>query len=566
MSEQPQTTLTERVASAAAWNTLLFPARLIVGLAANVLLFNFLAPAEYGVLVLLTGLAATIGVYADPGIERSLPRFIPEVEQRGGRAGLARFMLRIIGIKLVIVFACIIALIALSAPLVAYVAGTERDAAATLAQQASDLRAAGAPAGEIAAADAARQRQEGLVALIEQRGGLFLWAVAALVLFGALYDVGMQFLTAYFKQRAWNLITIVVTLIQPLLIIALLLAGWGLSGVLLGMVITPVVAVALAGWQSLRAARELPSAAGDGTRDPALALRFAKFAGMSYFIQVTTWFYDVQFLTFVLYGLGMRLEEVALLAFAYKFAKDYLGYAYIPFSGVVTPLLARVKGRDDAAALQDAYGGLTRIFALILVPAGVGLALLTPRMLALLYPQYTDAALLIYILVACTFAESLFSVPHNVLMVYERYRPVIVARLLALASVPLLALLAPAHGLVGAAVAVGAARVISRLSSLWYVRQAMGLRFPAQFIARVCGAAALFGVPIALLLPIWPLPADASGATGKALAALSLALLGALAGAGYLGALRLLGGLDESERRRIMGMKLPFKKLLGRIL
>ena len=43
-------------------NTLLFPARFVVGLAASVLLFRLLTLAEYGVLTLLTGLAATIGL------------------------------------------------------------------------------------------------------------------------------------------------------------------------------------------------------------------------------------------------------------------------------------------------------------------------------------------------------------------------------------------------------------------------------------------------------------------------------------------------------------------------
>jgi O-antigen/teichoic acid export membrane protein len=233
---------------------------------------------------------------------------------------------------------------------------------------------------------------------------------------------------------------------------------------------------------------------------------------------------------------------------------------------VLTPLLARIRGRQDAKALQETYGGLTRIFALLLIPAGVGLALLTPRLLALLYPRYTDTAMLIYLFVAFTFAESLFSVPHNVLMVYERYLPVLLSRALALISVPLLALLVPLWGLTGAAVAVGTARVLSRLITLVYIEQTMGLRFPSRFVGRVLAATALFGLPMLLLLPIWPLPADAAGWAGKALAALNLGALAALGGLGYLLALRLLGGLDEQERKRILSLKLPFKQMLARLL
>jgi hypothetical protein len=76
----------------------------------------------------------------------------------------------------------------------------------------------------------------------------------------------------------------------------------------------------------------------------------------------------------------------------------------------------------------------------------------------------------------------------------------------------------------------------------------------------------LFGLPLLLLLPVWPLPATAVGVTGKAAAALSLGTLAALSGLGYLIALRLLGGLDEQERKRILSLKLPFKSTLARLL
>src|SRR5262249_17905305 len=162
-----------------------------------------------------------------------------------------------------------------------------------------------------------------------------------------------------------------------------------LSGVLLGMVITPVIAVALAAWQTARASRELAGASAGAPPDPLLMRRFLGFAGMSFLTQLTTWFYDVAFVVFVLTAQGASFEPIALLSFAYTFAKSYLSYAYLPFGGLLTPLLARIRARQDPAALQETYGGMTRLFALLLIPAGVGLALLTPRLLALLYPRYT---------------------------------------------------------------------------------------------------------------------------------------------------------------------------------
>ncbi len=153
--------LTQRVASAAAWNTLLFPVQFVVGLLASVLLLNYLQPAEYGVLALLTGLSATIGLYADLGIERSLPRFIPEVEQREGRAGVARFLRRVIGLKLVLVIIAIVVLQLLSGPLLARVIGNEQAHLETANREIATLEAQSAPAEQRESAPESRRQDRG---------------------------------------------------------------------------------------------------------------------------------------------------------------------------------------------------------------------------------------------------------------------------------------------------------------------------------------------------------------------------------------------------------------------
>jgi hypothetical protein len=99
-----------------------------------------------------------------------------------------------------------------------------------------------------------------------------------------------------------------------------------------------------------------------------------------------------------------------------------------------------------------------------------------------------------------------------------------------------------------------------------YINRHIGLRIPSRVVWRVLGATLLFGLPLLLLLPIWPLPANTTGWANKLAAALSLGALAALGGLGYLLALRLLGGLDEQERKRILSLKLPFKSALARLL
>ncbi|HEY1016311.1 MAG TPA: oligosaccharide flippase family protein, partial [Herpetosiphonaceae bacterium] len=457
-----QPSLSQQVWSATVWNTLLFPARFLVGIVASVIYYQTLSLEQVGLLFLLTTMASTIGLWADLGVERALPRFIPEIEQSEGKRGVRRFMNRMIRLKLGILAALILALNLLGGPLTGYMSESQRE---TVADRQTQLAALPADAGHAKArADLAAQlaADEALVSQIEQDGRLFLGVVSALLVLGALFDVYMQFLTAYFKQRAWNLITLATTLLQPILVTIFLLLGWGVNGVLLGMVLTPLASVALAAWQARRASGELEDKPGSGAPPEDLPRRFARFAGVSYLMQVSTWLYDIQFVLVFAAAL-LNSTEIALLGFAYKFAKDYLGYVWTPLGGVMTPLLTRIKARRDPAALREAHASLTRMIWLIVVPAGVGLALLTPRMLQALYPKYQETAALIIIFIAFTFAESLLSVPHNVLMVYEHYKAVIWSRVAALLVIPLVYLLLPRFGLVGVALAVGLVRVGSRL-------------------------------------------------------------------------------------------------------
>jgi O-antigen/teichoic acid export membrane protein len=555
--------LSEQFVSATLWNTILFPARLFVGLLASVLYYQRLSLDQVGVLFLLTSLAATIGLYADLGIERTLPRFLPEVEREAGRAGVERLMRRVIRLKLVVLLVLVGALAVFAGPLVRMLAADQRREIAALESRRGDAAMSRSEARDLEKQVATKRA---VLAEVEDKGRLFVGAVALLLLLGALFDVYMQFLTAYLKQRSWNLITLASTLLQPVLVSLFILAGWQVAGVLLGLVLAPLVCVMLARWQVRRASRELGSPTGSATEDAHLRGRFARFAAVNYLMQVTTWMYDLQFVIF-LSAATLSLADVALLGFAYKFTKDFLGYVWTPLTGVITPVLARVHVRGEPKALAEAHATLTRVIWLLVLPAGVGLAVLAPRLVAVLYPKYTTATVLIVIFVASTFGESLLAVPHNVLMVAERYRVIVASRLLALVSIPLVYVLLPRYGLVGVAIGVGLARIAARMVTVVYGMKEMGLRTPLPFLGRVALASGGMGLAILVASAAWTAPPALVLSTWER--GLSLLPLAAFALGGalvYALLLRLLGGLDEAERRRLLDMRLPFRPLLARLL
>ena len=561
MSGHPKT-LSGQVLAATAWNTLLLPARFLVALIASVVYYRVLGLEQVGLLFLITSLAATLGFNADLGIERTLPRFLLEVEQRSGRDGVRLLIRRVIRAKLLILAVFALALVALQRPLCGYVASRERAAASTLEAQAAAADPAGAGQAQLQDRAQAKRRLAGQV---ESQGPLFVAVVCALLLFGALYDVYMKVLTAYFKQRAWNLIGIVVTLLQPVLVTSFILAGWGVTGVLLAIVVTPAIAVLLAWVQAHRAMAELPREATRTRLEPGLRRRFARYAGVTYLTQLTTWFSDVEFVVFLAAAL-LGLEQVALLGFACKFARDCANYLWTPFSGVTTPVLTRIQQREDPAALREAHASLTRMVWLLIVPAGSGLLLMSPWLVALLYPKYESATSLTLVFLVATLTEALLSVSQATLMVTERYAPLLASRLIALSSLPLAYFLLPALGAMGVAFGIGIARFSAAVLTFALARSALGLWLPAAFAARVALASGFFAAILTpLLLALGPAPSPA-GPRATLIALLPLLGIAGLGAALYWLGLRWLGGLDDADRRRLSELRVPLAWVLHRCL
>jgi O-antigen/teichoic acid export membrane protein len=558
-------TLSEQVLSATLWNTVLLPMRIVVGIASSVVYYQQLSREQVSVIFLVTSVATTVGMYADLGIERSLPPFLPQVEREAGPTGVSKFLRRVVRWKLLILLALIAALFAAARPLASLLAKRQRTDAERIERQAVETQAHGGTGSEAATLRARAEANREVASQIERQAPLFALVIALLLFFGALFDVDMQVLTAYFKQRAWNLITLTNALLRPILVTGLVVLGFGVGGVLLGLVLSAALAVFLA----RRQARQAREGAAVGTEPlplpSGLFSRFARFASVNYLLQITTWLYDLELVVF-LAAATLGLREIALLGFAYKFAKDTLGYLWMPLTGVMTPLLARVKGRPQPAALTDAHGSLTRMIWLLLIPAGTGVALLTPRLFQALYPKYEGASTLAVVFLAFGILEAVLAVPHNVLMVHERYRAIVLSRAVTVLSIPLVQVLLPRYGLLGVAVAVGAVRVAASLITMVEGMNLFRLRLPLAFGARVASATLAFVVVLWPLLRNLPAAAAGSGIGDR------LLVLGTLTGLSFLGAvvflavLRLLGGLEELDRRRLLELRVPGKAILARVL
>ncbi|NJN67736.1 MAG: hypothetical protein HC884_14010 [Chloroflexaceae bacterium] len=530
-----------------AWNTLLAPLKTVTELGATIVLLNILPLPHIGLLRLVSSAAASLGIWVDAGIDRSLPRFIPELEQHQGRAAVGRFMVAILAIKTLLLLLFGLVFWRFSPHFVAY-----------LSRQVQNLP------------ERFETAQSALQNILTDLAPWLIATVLVLVILGNFYDGLMAYLIGYFRQRAWNLIGLIGSLMQPVLAALLVLLGKGVGGVLVAMVVTPVVSVALAGWQVVtnQHRQTAPPTSRPSPPSPECPpasrslpwWRFFVYTAMSNVLNLSDYVMSWYFAAFLLHDLA----QVALYTTGTAMVRQALALLYTPLVGIQVPLFTRVRGGDGR--LPDAYAAVGRILAAILIPGGAGLLLLSHDLILVQYPQYGGATLVIFVLTPCLFLESFLSSAQIILQVYERYWLLLLPRALTLLVVPLLVWVAPHYGLVGVALAIGGGRVIIGLVTALVAQGAFSLRYSWGFFGRVALAAlGMTGVVLAVkhLAGI----GDIGPTLGARLVAAGVLLVIAAVGALSFGLLlRLLGGLEPEDRQRLLESRLPFRRWLVRIV
>lgn len=524
--------LVERAGWAVFWNAAFFPLKIIIPFISSVIVVRLLRIEGFALLSVTTSLLAFLGLFADFGIERTLPRFYPEVEMRHGRDGVSRLLFWVAIIKGVVLLLLV---------------------------------------GALAIAPDYWIRLLGL----GPNGPWLLLLISILLVLGAASDVSLQLLYTHFRQKITNGLDVLAAVVYPTLTASFVLAGWGVLGAMLALLITTILSVTLSLWQAWRLVKHMPTEPHRKAADVklpstrSLRTRLVSFAGLNYLINWTVYLYD---LPFVVLGISLILVapeekkvQVAIVSLAYKFTKQFLRGLVVPLTGVQTPLFARLYAEGRIDGLRTAYSTITKFLILALLPSAVGIMLCARNILGGVYGQIGHDAVLNELtmpeIVACTsilafglFGESMISVALNVLMVYEDYKAVIIARLVALVAIPLLLLLVPVYGAVGAAIAAAVAGLASRGVALGYAVQRLDLRFPGRFFTRVGVASILMGfalLPILAYLPsTWP-P--------------TILMIGGGAVV-FLSVFKLLGGMDHEDKERFRSLRIPFANQVLRFL
>ena len=537
-----QPTLKRQLSQAVAWNAAFTPLKFIIDTIANLIKVNLLTPAELGTISLVSSAASTAGTWLDLGIEQGLPKFIPEAEQAGGRGAARRFLRYMLSLKMVIMVLGLLALPLWGGAVLEQI----REGAY---EQAAELGVAAVGP---------------LLQQLEQYSWVFLATIAALIVLGAWYDTLLAYLVSFFRQKAWNIINAFATLALPLLTVIAVLFGWGVVGVLGAMVVTAVLSV-LVTWHHVRrisAARPNEAAEKPIPRD--LWRRFVPYTAIAFFIGGTEYFSSAYFVALVI-GAD-DLADVALFWVAYNFIRQIRGYVYTPLQGIQVPLFARVRG-EHGQQLGRVFATLARLVLVLVVPSAIGLALLLPNLILIQFKaEYVQSIGIGLVLIPFFFTEPFWGLGHNLLMVHEDYKPVLISRCCALISIPLLIILPPLWGLAGIAVAIGVSKMVAGLVVVGAAMQRYGVRFPWRFAAKTILAGAAMGAVIGCgVIVLGTIPLAASIATRLIYfgACLGLTLVGVMI---FVLMARLLKLIEAEDRELLNELRNPLARRLVRVL
>jgi len=523
---------------AAFWNTVLLPAKLGAHLLAQLVLANALPTAEYGVYVLALAVGITSGSLVDLGTERSVVKFLPEVAGRQGRRGVRTLLLWVFGFKFAVLAPVIILATLLHGAFFRYL----------------DRRVP--------------SDQQDVLRIVHGEHWTIFFSVISLVLVGAFYDVAMQSLVATFKNKSWNIITILVTLLDPIVVSVIVLTGGNIAIVLIGRVFVALAAMVLAGGFALFAVRESADVerqyvTDDARGRPLPIRRFVFYSSLQYALQVTSFLTSYAFAALIL----TNAVEIAGYRVAAGTVRETLSALTTPIVGIQVPIFTRIFTARDTRQLDIAFALVTRFLALVLIPGGVGLALLIPNLFRILYPKFVSFTGVCIVLIVFLFAEACLSTGTTVLLTFERYKPVIAARAIALLSLPIMFFTARWYGAMGAALTAGGFAALAALVGTIAATALLPIRYPLGFVRRVGIASGCMAVVVGgLAFTLGRVPDNPGGGLHRVFWLAVTAVIAALGGAVYLAVFRRIGGIEQSDIERLRSLRIPARGLVLRML
>jgi O-antigen/teichoic acid export membrane protein len=227
--------------------------------------------------------------------------------------------------------------------------------------------------------------------------------------------------------------------------------------------------------------------------------RYAKFAWAANVANALVWSRTELFFLERYWG----YEAVAMFAVALA-VSTLAGQGPALLTTGVLSVLSERRGRNELAALREAYETGTRVLAAIVFPVSFGMVAIMPVLLPLIYGNAFAPA--VPATIALVIVASL-SVPSamatNLVQAFERSDFIFASAALG-AVFAILAgfLLVPAFGLFGAVTARVAIHILMTGATVWFVTRRLGYRLPYDSLIRLMAAAITSAIAAAVCVSV----------------------------------------------------------------
>ncbi|MGE0450122.1 MAG: hypothetical protein AB7Q29_11135 [Vicinamibacterales bacterium] len=451
----PADGLLRRASRAMFWNALMLPAITVINLAGAVLLRRGFG-LESGTYDTALGVLNTLLTYSGLGLPFTVAQFVPGLARNSGRASAVRFLGRVVPVRFVLLAAALAA--------VNVFAGTLADSL--------NLGSGG-------------------VRLIRM--------VSALAALRAGSDLAIDVLQALLAHGLANL----VQLVQAVALAgAVIWTVWAHATIatLFGLLAAAAACnTVLSTWLASRQIRAVPP---DGENGAAIAgdiswRRIVGFAAFMFLVDASNYFATPAFASPALAAVSHGQTTTALFNVAFQIPMMAVVVILSGFQGLYRPLFAGIIADGDPGRLRTAFSEIGKVQTMLLVPAGIGLFLLLPDYVLLLFGrQFAASVPLARILTLFLVAEALLTPGFIILSVDRRYWASLGAQAARALVAPVFVWLAVRGQLDLAAAVFGGGRLLAVGLGFLMARRRYGVRYAGPFTMRVALAAA----PMALVV------------------------------------------------------------------
>ena len=510
-------TLIQRTGRAAFWNAVLVPVQALIGLAFTAVVARQFGLQLAGVYVAAMGVVGTVVTFTSVGIPTSLTKFLPEIEASAGAPAVVLLLRRAATVRMMLIAVVLVPLNVFAAPLSAWL----------------DLGA---------------------------EGVLILRIASLLIVARAVIELASRSLTAFFGQLQSNSLQLLQGSLDFVLVGAAVVGGYQIAGVFGAVVVSGVFTAIVSVVTVQRLLGSLQRDAHGASFAPATPTatraavdadgrRFTGFALFTFMFELSIYFSDRAFAGPAV-AVALGTDQAGVFGFGYSLAFMSVGLMVSSFRGVYRPMFAHLRARKDPDQLRRAFTGVSKAQLVILVPAGVGLFVMVPDYIPVLYgTEFLPSVPIAQIFAVLLYSATAFNLGMIWLSTDERYRAVLGTQSLLVIAAPIFFLVARTWGLVPAVLVLGGARVIVNVTGYLICRRDYGFRFPWLFAARVLGVAAAMGATLVVLRRF---------IEQSALETIALTALGAVIYVVGLRVARILGPeeIDLLERSDVPGTRL----------